>query len=131
MFDLDDATSTLRQRHHTFTRETIPCARNWMAGEFQLACRGKDTQTSHFSFVFRRQHKHGFREIHLARDALHLFVAETWGFGKHCERIAGKRLVGKHVELDEFIRDHELLQSIEFGSKLATEQTGWSTAATR
>ena len=52
---------------------------------------------------FRLQHEDGFRQIHLARDLHHLFVADTFRFGKHRERVTAKSAFSKNVELEKII----------------------------
>ena len=46
----------------------------------------------------RRGNERGFREVHLAGERLHLPGRQAGGSQHHGKRVAGARLVGKHVD---------------------------------
>ena len=72
-----------------------------MTGERQFRNRREDANACAMRPRSRRQHEHRLRQIELARDGLHRRSVETVRLQHDRERIAGKALVGEHVERDE------------------------------
>ena len=77
-------------------------AQRRMSGEWQLFLHGKNAH-AHAANFFRRgvpgKNEGGFGEIHLPRQGLHLFCAETAAIKKYGERVAGESAVGEHIDL--------------------------------
>ena len=49
-----------------------------------------------------RQNERGLRKIHLARDRLHLLIAEAARIGKHRQGVALEWLRSKYIQLHEW-----------------------------
>src|SRR5688572_805294 len=67
----------------------------------------------------RIEHENGFRKVHLPRNPEHLILSDTLTLGKNGERVTGKGLLGKHVELNETMTWHKspLLKAIFRGAE--------------
>jgi len=71
-----------------------------MSSERNLASTREDTQATQHSVVsaMRLEHENCLGQVHLTRDLHHAFVADTFGFRKHGQRISRKRVVCEYVE---------------------------------
>jgi len=85
-----------------------------MTGHRQLDHGREDTQTLQAHVIARWKDEDRLGQIHLARYLLHLFVRETFGFGKDRERIATKNTIRKDIQLQEIILPHVYIDSLNF-----------------
>src|SRR5258708_40118954 len=109
MFQMDPAAAAFGRRHRACARQTPPGAHDRMTGEWQFTAGREDAELSQDAFCFRREHENGFRQIHLARDPLHLLIADPVAFGKHGERVAAERLVGENIKLNKIVAAQDLI----------------------
>src|SRR4029453_11503767 len=73
-----------------------------------------------FNLWFARQDEGCFRKVHLARERLHLLIAQTARVGENGQRIAGKRRLRKNIELHEFVSAGHLFPFISLNSQRPT-----------
>src|SRR5580765_2983166 len=84
-----------------------------MPGKRQLDGRREDPDPR-VATRLGRQHEHGLRQVHLAREPLHLLLAEASPVGEHGERVSDERRVREDVDDDVPEAAHEsetMLQS--------------------
>ena len=77
-------------------------AKRRMSGEGQFFLDSEDAHPDSAT-LFRRgvsgKNKSSFGEIHLTRQCLHGFRAESTAVQKNCQRVAGEGAVGEHIDL--------------------------------
>src|SRR5258707_653082 len=108
---MDPTAAVFRKRYDTFARQTIPCSHDRMTGKWKFVTGSKDSQSTQGLFLIGGQDENGFRQIHFARDLLHLFVADSFSFGKDRQRITAKRVICEHVELKKFVAVQKVISS--------------------
>ena len=89
------------QRQEPFRREHPARADGRVAGERHLARGGEDAHASGALRPRGRQEEGRLREVHLARDRLHLGAAEPLRVEDDGQRIAAEDTVGEDVDLRE------------------------------
>ena len=67
-----------------------------MPREWQLGGWREDPDV-HVPVAIRRQHEHGLREVHLARDVLHPVLGDLARVREHGELVAGERGASEDV----------------------------------
>src|SRR5580704_17809647 len=84
--------------NHTELRKKEPRADDRVAGKFQLLTRGEDAQAGQRAFIGWLLYEDRFREIHFARNGLHLIVRKAVAVGEDREGIALKSRRSENVK---------------------------------
>src|SRR5487761_880961 len=85
--------------HDAQFSEQEPSADHGMPRERQLARGRENSQPRERAIIRGPLDEDGFRQIHLARDSLHLWARQIVAIGDYCEGIPREWLCGENIEL--------------------------------